>query len=703
MPATSNNVLTNSFKGFESLFTQWRMFIKMTFYIIAILLVVQMLIFILIMKYHPEMYFRGFTGNDRCIFQTYLLQNIRFKIFPGISNLTVPYNCEGRKVDIDYAYFESTFKNYYEKKLYPIFKQNLIWLLIITGQIYWLYIIAIIFLSKKHRKSTKDTFIRGKVFVDDSRYSKLLIPYDTGFKIHLNNKIFISDEIVSKHHFIIGATGSGKSQLANRIIDQLINENCRCIIHDSKGDMIPTFYDEKKHYIFNPIDLRHMGLSDHDSKSPRGWSIFNELETLPNVDAFASSMIPNGQGDPIWFTAPRDLLKAMIYYCIKNKRLKNSDLLSLIETPPNELRKLFDKTPGCKIGSKHLEEGKLAGQFMSILATYTASLQYLTDTDGDFSIRKWIADPNSEKRIIFLSNQAEVQETLKTLISTFFDFSIKALCTLPDDPEGRRIHFLLEEFGQLSKMNSVVQLLTQGRSKGAASWLFIQDMGQIDHIYGRDLSKTIVNGCRSKYYFNVTDYPTAEFISKEIGTVEFKRTKESKSFGVSDLKDSISINDEIVEKPIALPSQITSQKPLSFYLQLSDIPEITHTEIKYRKYESINPAYLPRDIRVSTYGESQNNQTEVTNNSESKIQTDENVLTEQEIEEQTKITSSINLYKEMEKLPLKSDETPVDESEIPDLSGARFIPIIVSEKLKNFQEQQIQDDQINDYQERVNF
>lgn len=60
----------------------------------------------------------------------------------------------------------------------------------------------------------------------------------------------------------MGKPGSGKTQLISRIIDQLIKNGFRAIIHDFKGDFISTFYDFKKHYIFNPLDKRHMGLRD---------------------------------------------------------------------------------------------------------------------------------------------------------------------------------------------------------------------------------------------------------------------------------------------------------------------------------------------------------------------------------------------------------------------------------------------------------
>jgi type IV secretory pathway TraG/TraD family ATPase VirD4 len=315
--------------------------------------------------------------------------------------------------------------------------------------------------------------------------------------------------------------------------------------------MIAAFYDPKKHYIFNPFDDRHMGFDDPEG-AVKGWTIFNELKTFPDVESIVASLIAeNKSSDPICHTAPRDLLKALMLYCMANGMTTNKELYDLILESPDQMKSRIQTIPEGRVALKHLEDSQQSGRFNSIIATITASLQHLAGTDGNFSIEKWIADPNPEKKVIFITNQVKNRDTLKTIITTFFDFSIKALCTLSDDAD-RRLYFILDEFGQLGKMDSIIQLLTQGRSKGASSWIFIQDMGQIEHIYGRDLSKTIINGCGNKYYFNVADNQTAEFISKEIGTVEFNRA--------SDLKDPISINNGIIGKMIASPSQLMTQK-----------------------------------------------------------------------------------------------------------------------------------------------
>ena len=72
--------------------------------------------------------------------------------------------------------------------------------------------------------------------------------------------------ITSRHTFIIGKPGTGKTQLIGRILDQILKNNFRIIIHDFKGDFISSYFDPEQHYIFNPLDKRHMGLKDFEMK-----------------------------------------------------------------------------------------------------------------------------------------------------------------------------------------------------------------------------------------------------------------------------------------------------------------------------------------------------------------------------------------------------------------------------------------------------
>jgi len=53
----------------------------------------------------------------------------------------------------------------------------------------------------------------------------------------------------------------------------------------------------------------------------------------------------------------------------------------------------------------------------------------------------------------------------------------------------------------LNRLNSIVDLLTNGRSKGASVWLAVQDIGQISNLYGDNLRQTIMNACNNYFDF----------------------------------------------------------------------------------------------------------------------------------------------------------------------------------------------------------
>lgn len=84
----------------------------------------------------------------------------------------------------------------------------------------------------------------------------------------------------------------------------------------------------------------------------------------------------------------------------------------------------------------------------------------------------------------------------------FADFSIKSLLSLDDD-HNRRLFFILDEFGELGKIGTIVPLLTGSRSKGGCGFILIQDTARINSIYGKDGCSTIVNACGNLISFAV--------------------------------------------------------------------------------------------------------------------------------------------------------------------------------------------------------
>jgi type IV secretory pathway TraG/TraD family ATPase VirD4 len=364
-----------------------------------------------------------------------------------------------------------------------------------------------------------------------------------------------------------------------------------CFSYTELLDLINELYENIAPESRLRILKRH---AEFTSNNPAGWSIFNELASPVDIDAFCASLIPESASqDNFWPISSRQLLGSIITFCIHHGKTGYDDLWAMVNKSNEELLNLFKNTPGCEEGMKLLTEAKTANNILAVLSNYTKPIKYLRGTDGDFSIKKWIREADLEKRVIFLSNYAMIQETIKPFLTLFVDFSTKTLCSLDDDL-NRRLFFILDEFGQLSKIGSIIQLLTQSRSKGGASFILIQDVAQITSIYGKDGSTSIVNSCGNTISFAVSDESTADFISKKIGSMEIKRSEESKSMGVDDLRDSISISRQTTEKRVVMPSEIMNVPTMNCFIQLTDCP-VTRDNLEYMKFPKRGESYIGRE------------------------------------------------------------------------------------------------------------
>jgi hypothetical protein len=670
-------IIANSFKAFEAFVAQIKMFWHMVWTIFLVITLIQIFLVFIVYKFSNGWIFTyNMNDQERCIAKTYVDLKIKDYVSFDILGLgksgskdSIYYACEASPMKVSKNLFREKFTNYSKTYLMPKYKSCVLAIYLISSLPLYVYgfIYFISKLNRRHKEETKDRFIRGKVVATEAEFesykdARML----KGRQIAITNLVSIPESIVTRHNFVVGKPGSGKSQLATRILDQLVEMNVKLIIHDFKGDFIPMYYNEDRDYIFCPVDRRHMGLNIGDIKEvgldsngnriyndddrkpypkieyerwpyntknhekgtfkldqngnkikiPTGWTVFNEVKTLIDVDAFAASIIPDSNdGEKFWSIAPRDIFKGILIYCIKkdeklrkeehidlddekNAHLRtktNKKICELLRAGTKKLNDAFDEFPeACSVGKQHLQEQKLSSQLLSILSANTSFFTYLDGTDGDFSISKWIQDNDSTKRIIFIANQAQVQEALKPLITTFVDFATKALCSMTDDMD-RRLYIILDEFGQLSKIGSVVQLLTQARSKGGAAFLFIQDQAQIQNIYGDNLVKSIVNSCGNKFYFAVGDQNTADQISQELGTKEVLRNKESKSFGVGDFKDTISQNADITETRIVLASEMMTLETLTCWAQITDLP-LVHVKFSYTPPKNNTAATILRNF-----------------------------------------------------------------------------------------------------------
>ena len=630
-------MLNSSALGFDKLWNDSQMFFAMLrrqFVLLLIIKIIGLSVFIFAIK--PK----GIGGETGlCIYKTYL-QTLITQTFDYKPKL----NCG------DYVGFVSirdfSTGGFYGEfiKMCNIFLLNsLLWSCLI-------YLIIPLWMLLSHfqnKGDLKDKILRGVGMIEPTEIKNFIKKNPIlfkGYMFKLTDNIYLPESIATRGSLTIGKPGSGKSQLIYRMIEQLRERKSKSIIHDFKGDMISSFYNEDTDIIFNPVDERMVP-----------WSLFKELENIIDVQAFCSSIIAKNDKDPFWSDSAENLLRSILILCIHRNEKNYDSLWEYINTPNKELKKLLDETPNCSSGSKVLADDKIAANVMAVLAASVQALEYLGMSGLDrfeikkedapeemqsidfkgffrvndslsyykilvkniggrvvqeeyyqyyqmsemFSISEWVRGEGKFKnrQFIFLSNQAKVQKAVKSFLTMFIEFSVTALCSLPDS-QKRKLYFILDEFGQLSKMDKIVMLLTQGRSKGGATWILVQDFAQIKEIYGNEGANIIINNCGNLSFFAVNDETTAQILSKSIGSVEIKRTDSSRSMSWHDARDSFSQSEKIQENALILPKEIMDLPTLTFVIKMVDMPT-TKDRFNHKEYDTSVPSFIPFAILKS--------------------------------------------------------------------------------------------------------
>jgi len=430
--------------------------------------------------------------------------------------------------------------------------------------------------SKGH--NTKE-WIRGSKLISSALLNKELKKFNADLPF---GSVRLPKKYECQHVFFIGSPGSGKTVFLNQVIERVIQRNENSVIYDFKGDFVSKFYRPDQDILFNPLDRRCVG-----------WNIFNELNSEYDIDAVAASLIPPASGDSVfWNDGARDVFSAILIYLFQQGKTTNADVWEAVTMDIRHLSQILGATKGAERGFAYIQDGssKQAVSVHSVLMQYAKSFQYLKDLDGDFSIQKWIENPKGN---IFIPNYANTKDTLKPILSLFVDLLGRQLLSLPDDI-NRRIFFFEDEFGTLQRMSTIINLLTLGRSKGASIWLGIQDVGQLEKIYGRESRQTIINACGTSVILRVSDPTTSKYLSDKIGQCVINVPQESFSMGVTDFRDGVNLSKVEKTENLILPSELQNLPDLAGYVKFVG-HDLVKVNLKYKKYENKNTVFEERE------------------------------------------------------------------------------------------------------------
>lgn len=352
--------------------------------------------------------------------------------------------------------------------------------------------------------------------------------------------LVVSDKKLKEHTLILGATGSGKSQLVLNYLRDIVfkKSGVRVVCVDRKGELYAHFANPKKDFLFHPYDQR--GVS---------WSIFDEikieldeqgkLSKIPDdVTAITSILfqLDTRKGDDaFWYSAAASVANSAICYCLVNGLLTMKALLDVLAKPAVDLDKLFSTLlPALQAGRQGMGDptGKQAGSVLAICAETMKALSPFYDSPGGWSARDWITGGTGN---LYISTAGRNDVIFARVVSLIIDLLGRELKQFPDDGQGRtKILFVIDELGSYPPMSTLVWLLTLGRSKGVATIIANQTISKLEKVYGRDECHNLLANLKTKYIFMMPEPTDADYCAKMIGAAEVERTgvSENRSAGL---------------------------------------------------------------------------------------------------------------------------------------------------------------------------
>jgi type IV secretory pathway TraG/TraD family ATPase VirD4 len=407
------------------------------------------------------------------------------------------------------------------------------------------------------------------------------------------------------HILTCAPTGAGKG--VGAVIPNLLDYPGSAFVLDLKGENYAVTAHARRAagqdvFVIDPYTITGAG----------GHSL-NWLDTLdaddPDVVSRAGSLadmlvVRSGfESEPHWNDTARDLLRGFLVHVagLPAERRNMAELRAILTAPEDQFaeiladmlavperggQRLVSRTAAAHLDRPERERG-------SVLSTAQRHTGWLDDprlcatlAQSDFSLH----DLKRRSMTVYLAIPPDRLRASLGFVRGFIGQALDAMTAVPGRP-AHRVAFFLDEFGQLGRLDSLVDGLTLMRGYGAQLWLFVQDLSQLKAVYSRWQS-FLAN--TSQQYFGTADYDTAHYISNALGhsTIAFETANRSNHTGQA-FKPGTSTagsGEHRHGRPLLTPDEIMRLGPARPIVMIAGEPPYLLDRLDYRT----DPAFAGR-------------------------------------------------------------------------------------------------------------
>ena len=167
------------------------------------------------------------------------------------------------------------------------------------------------------------------------------------------------------------------------------------------------------------------------------------------------------------------------------------------------------------------------------------------------------ADFANQPTALFMKIPDE-KDTRHGLAAVFILCIYKALIKIASEREDlslpRSVYFILDEFGNMPKIEKFDKMITVGRSRKIWFNMVVQSYSQLNNVYGEQVADIIKSNCGVKMFIGSNDIGTCKEFSELCGNVTV--STRSVSAGMGSKEGDLNISTQVQTRPLIYPSEL---------------------------------------------------------------------------------------------------------------------------------------------------
>lgn len=341
----------------------------------------------------------------------------------------------------------------------------------------------------------------------------------------LNGATIRSDE--PAHILVVGPSRSGKGTgfvLPNGYLWQ-----GSAVFFDPKRENFDALANHRR-AMGNKVFMFSPGSPDTHRYNPLDF-VRRDERMATDCLVVASFVIPE-KADDTWAGAGRLLLSALIGYVLASPLTKEAEhmrtvarmtttgkdistvLRAIVKTERQHLPTWVVDSFNQYIALEPETRNSAVFNVNMAMSLWNNGLISAATETSDFDIRELRRVPMT----IFIGCTIAELSIFRPLIRILFQQIHDLLMEkIPGADEPHQVLLMLDEFYHVGRMDSLISKITISAGYGFRMAIVMQDIAQLDELYGRSTRITTVSGSQIKLFIQINDLDTSEFVSEMLG------------------------------------------------------------------------------------------------------------------------------------------------------------------------------------------